>query len=65
MNTNMDMIIDFFKFCYGDKLIIAEDKDNPFVIRVPVATKGQWLHGKVVDLGGKDEDNGRNQNSDK
>ena len=65
MNTNMDMLIDFFKCCYGDKLVIAEDKDNPFVIRVPVATKGQWLHGKVVDLGGKDEDNGRNQNSNK
>ena len=64
MNTNIDMMIDFFKFCYGDKLIIAEDKDNPFVIRVPVKTKGP-LHGKVVDLGGKDEDNRRNKNSNK
>ena len=59
-----DMLIDFFKTIYGDKIAIAEDKDNP-IIRVPVATKGQWLHGKVVDLGGKDENNRRNQNSDK
>ncbi len=60
-----DMLIDFFKIFCGDKIVIAEDKDNPFTIRVPVATKGQWLHGKVVDLGGKNEDNRRNQNSDK
>lgn len=59
-----DMLIDFFKTIYGNKIIIAEDKDNP-IIRVPVATKGQWLHGRVVDLGGKDENNRRNQNSDK
>ena len=65
MNVDINAMIDFFKSCYGDKLIIAEDKDNPFVIRVPVTTKGQWLHGKVVDLGGKDENNRRNQNSDK
>lgn len=65
MTVNEDMLIDFLKFFYGDKLIIAEDKDNPFVIRVPVKTKGQRLHGKVVDLGGKNEDNGRNQDSDK
>lgn len=60
-----DMLINFFKTYYGDKIVIAEDKDNPFTIRVPVATKGQWLHGKVVNLGGKNENNGRNQNSDK
>ena len=50
-----DMLVDFFKSVYGDKIVIAEDKDNPFTIQVPVATKGQWLHGKVVDIGGKNE----------
>lgn len=60
-----DALIDFFKTFYGDKIIIAEDKDNPFPLQIPIATKGQWLRGKVVDLRGKDTNNRQNQNSDK